>query len=102
MLSTCFHVLGTIVREVITNVYGPFQLPHKLAFLEELRSLSAGVGREHWIIGGDFNLIRSLEEKKGGIRTLSGVIASFNETIEDLHLVDIHTPNKHYTCQKKW
>ena len=24
MLSTCFHVLGTSVRGVITNVYGPF------------------------------------------------------------------------------
>ena len=25
MLSTCLHILGTFVRGVITNVYGPFQ-----------------------------------------------------------------------------
>ena len=55
------------------------------------------MGWEHWIISGDFTLIRSLEERKGGIITLNGVSASFNEAIEDLHLVDVHTPKKHYT-----
>ena len=35
MLSTCFHILGTSVRGVITNVYGPFQLARKSDFLEE-------------------------------------------------------------------
>ena len=55
MLSSCFHVLGTSVRGMITNVYGPFELTRKSTFLEELRSLSAWVGRNHWIIGGDFN-----------------------------------------------
>ena len=89
MLSACFHVLGTSNKGVITNVYGPFQLVRKLAFLEELRSLSAWVGRDHYIIGGDFNLIRPLDEKKGGIRSLSSVSASFNELIEDLHLVGV-------------
>ena len=47
MLSACFHVLGTSVRGVITNVYGPFQLARKPTFLEELGSLSAWVGRDH-------------------------------------------------------
>ena len=40
MLSACFHVLGTSVRGVITNVYGPFQLVRKPTFLEEFRSIS--------------------------------------------------------------
>jgi hypothetical protein len=71
MLLTCFHVLGMTVQWVLTNVYGHFQLARKPSFLEELRSLKALVGQEHWIISGDFNLIRSLEEKKGGIRTIS-------------------------------
>ena len=35
MLSACFHILGTSVRGVITNVYGPFQLARKSDFLEE-------------------------------------------------------------------
>ena len=89
MISACFHVLGTSVKGVITIVYGPFQLERKTTFLEELRLLSAWVGRDHWIIGGYFNLIRSLDEKKGGTRSLSNVSVSFNEVIEELHLVDV-------------
>eukprot|EP00253_Pinus_taeda_P013830 PITA_13830 len=46
-----------------------------------------------WIIGGDFNLIRSLEEKKGGIRKMDHFMDKFNELIEDLRLVDIQTIN---------
>lgn len=50
---------------------------------------------------GDFNLIRSLEEKKGGIRTLNRVSTTFNMVIEYLHLVDVQTPNGFYTWQNK-
>lgn len=38
MLSGRFHVLGTAVMGVITNVYGPFQLVRNTTFLEEIRS----------------------------------------------------------------
>ena len=89
MISPCFHIIGTTVRGVITNVYGPFQLVHKPAFLEELTTLREWVGNEHWIIGKDFNLIRSLEEKKGEIITLSNINTTFNKVIKDLHLVDV-------------
>jgi len=53
---------------------------------------------DYW---GDFNLIRSLDEKKGGIISLSSVSIYFNEVIEDLHLVDIQTPNGFYTWKNK-
>jgi hypothetical protein len=59
------------------------------------------VGQAHWLIGWDFNLIDSLEEKKGGIRALSGVSTTFNKVIEDLHLVDVHTPNGFHTWKSK-
>ena len=52
-------------------------------------------------MGGDFNIIRSLEEKKGRIRNLSGINKAFNLIIEELHLVDIQTPNGFYTWQNK-
>ena len=70
------------MKGVVTNVYGPFQPSQKATFLEEIRHTKEWVGREHWIIGGDFNLIRSLEEKKGGVRSLSNISASFN-SLED-------------------
>lgn len=89
LILACFHILGITVNGVITNVYGPFQLTQKPTVLEELQSLREWVGKEHWIIGGDFNLIRSLEEKKGGIRTLSNISASFNKMIDELQLADV-------------
>ena len=44
---------------------------------------------EHWVVGGDFNLITSLEEKKGGRCSLDEECNIFRKTIEDLGLVDI-------------
>ena len=73
MISIHFHILGMIIRGVVTNVYGPFQLAQKNAFLEEIRCMGKWVGQNLWLMGGDFNLIRSLEEMKGGIRNLSGI-----------------------------
>lgn len=50
---------------------------------------------------GDFNLIKSLEEKKGGIRTLSSNSATFNKMIEELQLAEIHTTDGYFTWQNK-
>ena len=101
MLSSYFHILGTSVWGVITNVYGPFQLVMKPTFLEEVHFMKDQVEQAHQLIGGDFNLIHSLEEKKGGIRTLSRLSTSFNMLIEDFNLVDVQTPNGIYTWQNK-
>ena len=84
LISAWFHILGTEVKGVVSNVYGPFQPSQKASFLEEIRHTKEWIGQEHWIIGGDFNLIRSLEEKKGGVRALSNITASFNKLIEEL------------------
>ena len=68
-LSADFHILGTRIRGVISNVYGPPRPEQKPAFLESLMNLKALVKGKSWIIGGDFNLIRILDEKKEVFRT---------------------------------
>ena len=45
MISGHFHILGMLIKGVITNVYGPFQLAQKNAFLEEIRSMGEWVGQ---------------------------------------------------------
>ena len=65
-ISGRFHILGSDIKGVVTNVYGPFQPSKKYSFLSNLGSLKEWVENDHWLIGGDFNIIRSLEEKKGG------------------------------------
>ena len=56
---------------------------------------------EHWVVGGDFNLITSLEEKKGGRPCLEEECDIFRETIEDLGLVDITPGEGWFTWNKK-
>ena len=65
-ISTRFHILGSETKGVVTNVYGPFQPSKKYAFLNKIGSNKEWVENDHWIIGGDFNIIHSLEEKKRG------------------------------------
>ena len=63
-LSVYFHILGTRIRGVISNVYSPPRAEQKPSFLESLTHLKGLVQDRAWIIGGDFNLIRILDEKK--------------------------------------
>jgi hypothetical protein len=55
------------------------------------------VDQFRWIIGGDFNIILYLEEKKGGNRRLNKNSEGFQKIIEDLHLIDIEARNDTFT-----
>ena len=100
-ISTEFHILGTSTKALLTHVYGPFALADKQIFLLSLKTMSHLVGRKNWILGGDFILIRNLQEKKGGIRTLSPTSNYFDTLIENLALVDINTDNGWHTWTNK-
>ena len=66
-LSTNFKVVGFPISGLVTNVYGPQKAGDKRSFLKyliNLRDLNPSV---HWVLGGDFNLITSLEEKNVGV-----------------------------------
>ena len=63
-LSTTFHILGTAIRGFITNVHGPPMAEQKMQFLDSLRMINDMTEGHPWIIGGDFNPIRNLEENK--------------------------------------
>ena len=96
-----FQILGTNIQGVVTNVYGPFQTCKKVAFLANLGSLKEWVDEAPWLIGGDFNLIRSLDEKKGGVRIISTATNLFDKFIEEMKLVDIRPTNGVFTWQNK-
>jgi hypothetical protein len=55
----------------------------------------------HWILAGDFNIIATLNEKKGVIRRLDRDAEVFSSFIEKIKLVDIRTSNGHFTPNKK-
>jgi hypothetical protein len=63
-----YRLIGSNRPGHLTCVYGPANPRDKQAFLRSLCYISSLTQRNRWIIGGDFNIIRTLMEKKGGSR----------------------------------
>jgi hypothetical protein len=56
---------------------------------------------QRWVIGGDFNMIKSLLEKKGGSRKLDAESEAFRDWIKKYRLIDIQTSNGPFTWSNK-
>ena len=54
-----------------------------------------------WIVGGDFNLIYSLRENKGGRRVLDKYQEEFMEILSQSSLVDLETEDGWFTWHNK-
>ena len=63
----------------VTNVYGPSDHRHSSDFLRELHDLSSNINGP-WVIIGDFNLIRSGDEKNN-VNVNIPLMNTFNDTI---------------------
>ena len=65
-ITALFHPIGTNLHDQITNVYGP-QLPDQnYSFLNFLQWIFLEQAHPMDVLGGDFNLITSLQDKCGG------------------------------------
>ena len=53
------------------------------------------------IIGGDFNMISNLEEKKGGLKTLSMEDEAFKTMINSCEMVDVQTSSSFFTWNNR-
>ena len=73
----------------------------KMQFLDSLGTLKRMSKGNPWILGGYFNLVRNLDEKKGGIRQLNPINEYFNEVIDKLELVDVRSNNDTFTWNNK-
>ena len=100
-ISTAFHLLGTGIKGTVSNIYGPSTTVNKQYFLDSLNWLGIQIKGNHCILGGDFNHIRNLGEKRGGSRQLTCHGQKFGEIIDSLHLVDVSTSNGLYTWNNK-
>lgn len=101
MLSGVFRLVGKTERVLIIGVYGPHIYREKQVFMKNIQTLRRLVPEPAWIIGGDFNLIRNLGEKKGGIRKEDQTMEEFNDMIKELKLVDIPTTNGIHTWNNR-
>ena len=55
----------------------------------------------NWILGGDFNMIMTLEEKSGGSKRLEQDSGKFKSLLEQLNLVDIENSNGTFTWSNR-
>jgi hypothetical protein len=84
-ITADYRLIGSNKPGHLTNVYRPANPRDKQAFLRNLEHLSTLTRHNSRIIGGDYNLIRNLDEKKGDqdawIRTPLTSIASLTTLI---------------------
>ena len=96
-LEDDFQILGTEIKGMIVNIYGLSGFPQKQAFFHHLRWLCEKETKGNWIIGEDFNLITSLQEKKWGKQALDKYQEDFGETLTNSTLVDLETGDGWFT-----
>ena len=86
---------------MISFFYGPHILGEKDVFLNSIRTLNNMHTYKYWLLGGDYNMITNLTEKKGGLRREEPEMELFRDLITDLMLVDIPTVNSKYTWNNR-
>lgn len=72
---------------MLTNVYGLTNDASRSQFLEEV-VLGRGNSILPWCVGGDFNIVRRMSERKGCSR-VSSQMQQFSNWFDDLDLLDL-------------
>ncbi|GLT87099.1 hypothetical protein SLE2022_051990 [Rubroshorea leprosula] len=83
------------VKYNLVNVYGPNDRQKRLKLWDELRIMITEEGGR-WLIAGDFNAIRCLEERRGRIGE-SPDMKDFDGFIQSAGLIDIKMVNRRFT-----
>eukprot|EP00253_Pinus_taeda_P022587 PITA_22587 len=100
-LSLVIQRVGVSETFLVTNFYGPQRIDDRNKLLEsliDLRNREAGIP---WIMGGDFNMIKSLSKKKGGTRALNKDSLAFQSFTDDMKMVDAELSNDLFTWNNK-
>ena len=89
------------LQTIIVNVYGPSLLVDKLALWKGISAFINSMPLENIIIGGDFNVVLCMEEKKGGSNQVCKTMEDFKDWIQKDSLMDIKTKNGIYTWNNR-
>eukprot|EP00253_Pinus_taeda_P028466 PITA_28466 len=94
-------LIGNSYSFLCINIYSPQRLDDKLVFLDSLKKLMERHPRANCILGGDFNMITSLMEKKGGLRKLNRDGEQFKDFIDNANLVDVYPKQGSFTWNNR-
>ncbi|GKV12444.1 hypothetical protein SLEP1_g23583 [Rubroshorea leprosula] len=81
---------------LFSNVYAPCDKQERRRLWAELQATLSNYNDRWWCIGGDFNAIRSVEEKQGKYIDF-GSMDAFNNFISSNELVDLPMKGRKYT-----
>jgi hypothetical protein len=95
MINCLIHHKTKNVTFSFVNIYGAAQAEHRSRFLNEFSSVCSNC-KGPSIFGGDFNIIRTNEEKNKPV-ILSRCSALFNSIIEMHGLIDLDLSDRLYT-----
>eukprot|EP00253_Pinus_taeda_P028403 PITA_28403 len=84
-----FHILGTNLHGLLTNVYFTQEVVYKEEILNSLSAINSDRRHPLWISGDDFNMIIRLEEKRGGKNRGSQEGTPLKEFIQNNWLIDM-------------
>ncbi|KAK8681329.1 hypothetical protein V6N13_053733 [Hibiscus sabdariffa] len=79
----------------VLGLYAPCNVEGQCALWNDIRQI-VQAGRHPWCIVGDFNVVRTVEERQGMVSLARGMF-EFNEFIEDLDLVDLPSKGHRFT-----
>jgi len=96
-IQATFHLSSTNAHGLLTNVYFPEDTVQKSQLLNTLSELNSDRPFPLWISGGDYNMIASKEEKKGGRSNTNNEDSLLKEFINSNWLMDIPTSNGIFT-----
>lgn len=84
---------------MLVNIYGPAHDDRKLEFLEEIQTKIQS-SEVPMLFGGDFNLVRRVEEKSSGNVSIH-LMEAFNEMINVIELRELQRNGSRYTWSNK-
>ncbi|RVX02750.1 LINE-1 retrotransposable element ORF2 protein [Vitis vinifera] len=98
-ISCRFRKVEDGVVWVFTGVYGPFTKNERDCMWDEIGAIR-GLWEEPWCVGGDFNVIRSQNERNRQGR-ISAAMRKFAQVIDELGLIDLPLQGGDYTVIQK-
>lgn len=98
-LTNTFSSLLSNISFTVTNVYAPSDHRHCQAFFAELSELLTLISGP-WVLIGDFNLTRSVDDKNNSNFNFS-LVESFNNAIQDIVVLEIPLLDTRYTWTNK-
>lgn len=100
-ISSNLSFLGSKVKGTAVNIYGSSAFPQKRYFLHFLCWLAKQATTGSWIVRGNFNLIASLNEKKGGRMVMDRHQEAFGELMARNPFIDVENDNVWHTWNNK-